>query len=80
MSPYDDGRKEVNKESDMDREMNEKESLTAIHVKLTELKKEIDDIKNQIEELKTSFLNELTESAKSKFDSFRNYLADKLKT
>lgn len=40
---------------------------------------DIEELKAAVDHLETSFLDEIAKSAKTKFDSFRDYLASKIK-
>jgi len=55
------------------------EKLSSFEKALYDNQMEIDHLKSRIDQLEGSFLDEIAKSAKTKFDSFRDYLASKIK-
>ena len=55
------------------------DKLDILETRLERIVAETEAMKTQIANLESSFLDEIAHSAKTKFDNFRDYLADKIK-
>ena len=63
--------------SDRLNKLNDK--LDELETRLEKSLMEIQDMQAHMEQLESSFLDEIAQSAKTKFDNFRDYLASKIK-